>query len=330
VPPACDPFRLTGEVGKNDASFNIGRPVGLIHAEDAVHVPGEVQHDARTDGVAGHRCSSAPADQGRFRFPAGCDDGYDVVHGAWEDDGEGRYPADAVLFVDSFTKGFRPEVAGAAARVMESTGRTVGCEAGVCCGLTWISTGQLDTAKKLMGKAVAKLDDGTDAPIVVIEPSCAAALKKDAPELLGTEAAERVSHRIRSFAEAVKEWVDAGWTPPTVPTDVTVQTHCHEYSTFGATVQRKALAAIGVANVTEATGCCGVAGNFGFEANHYDISMKVAEQALAPALAKTAQDAPVLADGFSCAMQVKQLEPERKSLHLAELLDPQSTHHTEG
>lgn len=238
--------------------------------------------------------------------------------------------ADAVLFVDSFTKGFRPEVAGAAARVMESTGRTVGCESDACCGLTWISTGQLDTAKKLMGKAVAKLDDGTDAPIVVIEPSCAAALKKDAPELLGTEAAERVSHRIRSFAEAVKEWVDGGWTPPAVPIDVTVQTHCHEYSTFGATIQRKALAALGVANVNEATGCCGVAGNFGFEANHYDISMKVAEQALVPALAKTAADAPVLADGFSCAMQVKQLEPDRKSLHLAELLDPQTTHKTEG
>lgn len=239
-------------------------------------------------------------------------------------------PADAVLFVDSFTKGFRPEVAGAAARVVESTGRTVGCESDACCGLTWISTGQLDTAKKLMGKAVAKLDDGTDAPIVVIEPSCAAALKKDAPELLGTEAAERVSHRIRSFAEAVKEWVDGGWTPPAVPTDVTVQTHCHEYSTFGATVQRKALAALGVANVNEATGCCGVAGNFGFEGNHYDISMKVAEQALAPALARTAKDVPVLADGFSCAMQVKQLEPARKSLHLAELLDPQTTHKTEG
>lgn len=232
--------------------------------------------------------------------------------------------ADAVLFVDSFTKGFRPEVAGAAARVMESTGRQVGCESDACCGLTWISTGQLDTAKKLMSKAVAKLDDGTDAPIVVIEPSCAAALKKDAPELLGTEAAERVSHRIRSFAEAVKDWVDTGWAPPAVPTDVTVQTHCHEYSTFGATVQRKALAALGVANVTEATGCCGVAGNFGFEANHYDISMKVAEQALAPTLARTAQDTPFLADGFSCAMQVKQLEPERKSLHLAELLDPRN------
>ncbi|KUM36393.1 FAD-binding and (Fe-S)-binding domain-containing protein [Arthrobacter sp. EpRS71] len=231
-------------------------------------------------------------------------------------------PADVVLFVDSFTKGFRPDVAGAAARVIESTGKQVGCEAEACCGLTWISTGQLATAKKLMSKAIEKLDDGRDTPIVVIEPSCAAALKKDAPELLGTEAAERVSHRIRSFAEAVKEWVDGGWQPPVVPEAVTVQTHCHEYSTFGATVQRRALAAVGIADVTEATGCCGVAGNFGFEANHYDVSMKVAEQALVPALSRTSKETPVLADGFSCAMQVKQLEPERQSLHLAELLDP--------
>ncbi|BCW36544.1 hypothetical protein StoSoilA2_26000 [Arthrobacter sp. StoSoilA2] len=66
----------------------------------------------------------------------------------------------------------------------------------------------------------------------------------------------------------MQEWVDGGWTPPAVPTAATVQTHCREYSTFGATVQRKALAALGVANVNEATGCCGVAGNFGFEANH--------------------------------------------------------------
>ncbi|WP_120521004.1 FAD-binding and (Fe-S)-binding domain-containing protein [Arthrobacter celericrescens] len=231
--------------------------------------------------------------------------------------------ADTVLFVDSFTKGFRPEVAAAAARVIEGTGRQVSCETDACCGLTWISTGQLDAAKKMLRRTVAKLDDGSDAPIVVIEPSCAAALKKDGPELLGSEAAERVSHRIQSFAEAVKQWVDDGWRPLTVPSTVTVQTHCHEYSTFGATVQRKALAALGIANVTEATGCCGVAGNFGFETKHYEISMKVAQQALAPALENTATDTPVLADGFSCAMQVKQLEPERKSLHLAELLDPE-------
>jgi Fe-S oxidoreductase len=237
---------------------------------------------------------------------------------------------DTVLFVDSFTKGFRPEVAGAAARVIEGTGRQVSCESDACCGLTWISTGQLGTARKMLAKTVARLDDGSESPIVVIEPSCAAALKKDGPELLGTEAAERVSRRIQSFAEAVTGWVGSGWKPPAVPQAVTVQTHCHEYSTFGATVQRKALAALGVARVREATGCCGVAGNFGFEASHYDTSVKVAQQALTPALQNTAADTPVLADGFSCAMQVKHLDPERRSLHLAELLDPLHTRQDEG
>jgi Fe-S oxidoreductase len=231
---------------------------------------------------------------------------------------------DVVLFVDSFTKGFRPQVAGAAARVASDAGRQVACETDACCGLTWISTGQLGTARKVLARAVSKLDDDSDTPIVVIEPSCAAALRKEAPELLGTEAAERVSSRIRSFAEAVTEWVDDGWSPPAVPSSVTVQTHCHEYSTFGAAVQRRALMAVGVADIVEATGCCGVAGNFGFEAEHYEVSMKVAELALAPALAKAGPHRPVLADGFSCSMQVAQLDPHRRSLHLAELLDPRS------
>ena len=233
-----------------------------------------------------------------------------------------REQADVVLFVDSFTKGFRPDVAGAAARVAADTGRQVSCEVDACCGLTWISTGQLDTAKKVMARAVQKLDDGSETPIVVIEPSCAAALKKDAPELLKSPAAERVAERVHSFAEAVTDWAQQGWRPAEVPAEVTVQTHCHEYSTFGAAVQRRALATLGVANVVEATGCCGVAGNFGFEADHYDLSMQVAQQALAPALAKADADTPVLADGFSCSMQVKQLDPDRTSLHIAELIDP--------
>lgn len=227
-----------------------------------------------------------------------------------------------VLFVDSFTKGFRPGVAGAAARVAADAGQQVSCEADVCCGLTWITTGQLKTARRTVARAVERLDDGTDTPIVVIEPSCAAALKKDVPELLETDAARRVAARVRSFAEAVETWAITGWRPPAVPTAVTVQTHCHEYSTFGAAVQRRALAALGVAEVNEATGCCGVAGNFGFEAEHYDVSMKVAQQALAPALAATSARTPVLADGFSCSMQIRQLDPARMSLHLAQLIDP--------
>jgi FAD/FMN-containing dehydrogenase/Fe-S oxidoreductase len=236
-------------------------------------------------------------------------------------------PADVVLFVDTFTRGFRPEVAGAAQRVLQSAGKSVECSADSCCGLTWICTGQLGTAKRLLAKAAENLDDGTDRPIVVIEPSCAAALRKDLPELVDTDSARRVAARIRSFAAAVTDLTEAGWMPDwnggSAPAAVTVQTHCHEYSVFGAASQRAALTAVGVQEVREATGCCGVAGNFGFEREHFDISMDVAELSLAPALRATGQDTPVLADGFSCQMQVLQLDATRTSLHLAQILDPQ-------
>jgi len=238
--------------------------------------------------------------------------------------------SEIVLIVDSFTKGFRPEVAGAARRVLGSAGKSVECNADVCCGLTLISTGQLSAARKLLARAAIALDDGSETPIVVIEPSCAAAFKKDLPELIHTDAARRVSRRIRSFAGIVNELAQDGWRPNwadgAVPEEVTVQTHCHEYSVFGAKSQTAALRAVGVATVREATGCCGVAGNFGFEPDHFDISMQVAEQALIPALRHTLPDTPVLADGFSCQMQIMQLDVERTTLHLAELLDGSSVH----
>ncbi|MBM6622793.1 FAD-binding oxidoreductase [Micrococcaceae bacterium RIT802] len=237
----------------------------------------------------------------------------------------GAQATGAVLFVDTFTKGFRPEVAGAAARVLAGTGEPVTCSADACCGLTYISTGQLGTARKLLAHAAEALDDGTDRPIVVVEPSCAAALAKDLPELVHTEAAKRVAARVRSFAGHVAALAAGGWAPSPaaeVPDSVVVQSHCHEYSVFGAATQRKALAALGIPEVIEATGCCGVAGNFGFEADHYETSMKVAEQALAPAMRAGNGTTPVLADGFSCTMQVQQLDGGRRGLHLAELLDP--------
>lgn len=230
-----------------------------------------------------------------------------------------------VLFVDTFTRGFRPEVAGAAARVLADAGERTECSADACCGLTYISTGQLDTAKKLLANAAQTLDDGTDRPIVVVEPSCAAALRKDLPELVPTEQARRVAARVRSFAAHMGELSAAGWTPsPAVPLpeQVVLQTHCHEYSVFGAGTQKTALAAVGVPTVVDATGCCGVAGNFGFEKEHFDVSMQVAEQALAPALRDTSADTVVLTDGFSCAMQVNQLDAARPATHLAQLLDP--------
>jgi Fe-S oxidoreductase len=240
--------------------------------------------------------------------------------------------SDVVLFIDSFTRAFRPHVAAAAARVLESGGKTVSCTADQCCALTWISTGQLDHARKVLSRTAAALDDGTDRPIVVPEPSCAAALRKDLPELVHTEVARRVASRVRSFATELGSLLDDGWRPPVpLPAEVVVQTHCHEYSAFGPTVQQSVLRRLGATEVRQAEGCCGVAGNFGFEKGHYDVSMGVAEQALAPALRTRDADTPVLTDGFSCAMAVSHLTttdatvPDVESVHLAELLDPART-----
>ncbi|MFJ4245808.1 FAD-binding and (Fe-S)-binding domain-containing protein [Streptomyces iakyrus] len=232
-------------------------------------------------------------------------------------------PAKAVLFVDSFTRAFRPEIAGAAGRVLADAGVPCTPQDGLCCGLTWVSTGQLNTARKIMARTVAALDNGDDRPIIVAEPSCAAALKRDVPELLGTEAARRVADRVHTFTGALTDLADEDWSPPPLPENVVLQTHCHEYATFKGRRPADLLRRLGVRGVDEAEGCCGLAGNFGFEAQHYDTSIAVADLALKPRLDRL-DGRPVIADGFSCATQIDHLAGDQdiRALHLAELLDP--------
>ncbi|MDO5698171.1 MAG: FAD-binding and (Fe-S)-binding domain-containing protein [Dermatophilus congolensis] len=238
---------------------------------------------------------------------------------------------DVLLLTDTFTRAFRPHLAGAAGAVLAGVdaGRAVEAAPDVCCGLTYISTGRLDEAKRRLTHAAAALDvDGDTRPIVVVEPSCAAALRHDLPRLVHSDQARRVAERVRSFAVEVADMAAEGrLAQPAhpLPEEVVVQGHCHEYATFGPTTQKRAIDAAGSVRapvIREAVGCCGVAGNFGFEAEHYEVSVKVAEQALIPAIEGSASDAPVLTDGFSCAMQVDHVAPGRRALHLAEMLDP--------
>ena len=277
-----------------------------------------------------------------------------------------RTSAEVVLFLDSFTRGLRPAVAGAAARVLGDVHTSVACSSDHCCGLTHITTGRLDAARRTLRQTVRHLDairgpDGQEIPVVVVEPSCAATLRGDLPKLLGGDegstagstadnvpdghshagsdttpdpdaaAARRVAARVRSAAEHLGLLAAEGrapaWPGGTAPDRVTVQTHCHEYATFGNRVQRATLTALGVGSVREATGCCGLAGDFGFTEGHQAVADAVAQQALAPAL-RADLDAPVLADGFSCATQVAHLSARdplvghRTGHHLFELLDP--------
>ena len=241
----------------------------------------------------------------------------------------GRKPV--LLWVDTFTNAFTPEVGQAAVTVLEAAGYEVRITPRqVCCGLTWISTGQLDGARRQLRRTLRALGPALDEgiPIVGLEPSCTAALRADAAELLPrSKRAKRLGTAVTTLAELLR--ATDGWTPPDL-SDVrgVAQPHCHQHATGGWDADAALLAAAG-AQVSPVGGCCGLAGNFGVERGHYDVSAAVAETALLPAVRAAGQDATVLADGFSCRTQLDQLA-DVKGTHLAELLasrlGPASSH----
>ncbi|MBM7808707.1 FAD/FMN-containing dehydrogenase/Fe-S oxidoreductase [Geodermatophilus bullaregiensis] len=228
------------------------------------------------------------------------------------------------LWVDSFTDHFAPEVARAAVTVLEAAGHRVQVpDDDTCCGLTWITTGQLDTAKRVLGHTVRRLAPLVDAgiPVVGLEPSCTAALRSDAVELLdgagGGAMAARVAAGTRTLAELLA--ATEGWTPPSLAgVEVVAQPHCHHHAVMGWAADERLLRRAG-ATVTRLGGCCGLAGNWGVERGHHDVSVAIAEQQLLPAVRAAGPDAVVLADGFSCRTQLDQLA-DRPGRHLAQLL----------
>ena len=225
-----------------------------------------------------------------------------------------------VLFVDTFTNYFTPAAGIAAVAVLEDAGYQVTLSSpGGCCGLTWISTGQLDTARTVMSRALTDLEPALSAgtPVVALEPSCLAAFRGDASELADQRVAA-AGAKVSTLAELLT--ATPGWTPPVhlAGLRAVAQPHCHHHAVLGWDTDARLLASAGV-EVTRVGGCCGLAGNFGMEAGHYDVSLAVARTALAPALAHQDGNGVVLADGFSCRTQLRELT-DQPGYHLAELL----------
>ena len=225
------------------------------------------------------------------------------------------------LWVDTFTDHFSPEVGRSAVMVLEDAGYDVRItDKAVCCGLTWISTGQLDGAKKQLRASLDALDPFVQQgiPIVGLEPSCTAVLRSDLTELLPDDPrAVRVQASAKTLAEVLR--ATDGWTPPRLDGVAAVaQPHCHQHAVMGFSADAALLQDAG-ATVEALGGCCGLAGNFGVEKGHYDVSVAVAETALLPAVRAANADAVVLADGFSCRTQLEQLS-DRRGIHLAQLL----------
>lgn len=227
-----------------------------------------------------------------------------------------------LLWADSFNNHFSPEVLHAAVRVLDDAGFAVEVlDRSLCCGLTWITTGQLGMARRIAGAAIDALAPAvaTGKPIVVLEPSCAAAFRDDVPELLhNSRSAADVGGAVVSLAELLQRDA-ADWSAPQVATKSISQTHCHQHASTGAETDQQLLERLGVHNTTLQSGCCGLAGNFGFERSHYDVSLAVGEQVLLPAVRSATADTVVLADGFSCRTQISQ-QTERTGRHIAELI----------
>jgi FAD/FMN-containing dehydrogenase/Fe-S oxidoreductase len=235
--------------------------------------------------------------------------------------GDGRR-GPVMLWVDSFNNHFTPEVLKDGVAVLENAGFRVQVPDGTqCCGLTWITTGQLGIARRITQRTVTALAPAVEAgmPVVGLEPSCTAALKSDLPELLdGSEHARGLARATVTLAELLVQQAP-DWQPPLIEAQSISQTHCHQHATSGFGADSALLHRMGIDNTALDSGCCGLAGNFGFERGHYDVSVAAGEQVLLPAVRSAEQDTHVLADGFSCRVQIAQ-QTDRTGTHLAQLI----------
>jgi FAD/FMN-containing dehydrogenase/Fe-S oxidoreductase len=226
-----------------------------------------------------------------------------------------------VVWVDSFSDCFDGDGASSVLEVLRAAGYAPEfLERNACCGLTWISTGQREGARRQLRQALDVLHPvvASGVPVVGLEPSCLAVWRSDAAELLDDPRVAEVAAGVLTLAELLER--TPGWTAPDLNgVEIVAQPHCHHASVIGWRADAALLASTG-ATVTTVGGCCGLAGNFGVEQGHYDVSVAVAEHDLLPAV-RQRPDAVVLADGFSCRTQLAELA-DRQAVTLAQLLSP--------
>ncbi|WP_123082522.1 FAD-binding and (Fe-S)-binding domain-containing protein [Streptomyces sp. ADI95-16] len=304
--------------GEPSASAAGGGPSSASAAGD-----GAASASAAGDGAG--ESSASPAFEARGRAEPGFGKGRG---GGSRPQGPG---ATAVtLWPDTFTEYLSPQTGRAAVRVLEAAGLEVTVPRGpVCCGLTYVSTGRLDRARTVLRRTLTRLGDDPDdpgapgdapvRPVIVLEPSCAAALRTDLPALLPDDPrAHRLAAAVRTFAEALEQYAPH-WRPPRLDRPVVGQTHCHQHAVLGDAADRRLRERAGLTGELSG-GCCGLAGNFGFEPGHHAVSVACAREQLLPSLDAARDSGPaILADGFSCRTQIAQLSPYRAH-HLAELL----------
>jgi FAD/FMN-containing dehydrogenase/Fe-S oxidoreductase len=286
-------------------------------AELAQLAPGLVNLAARTPGLAalGKRAAGIAPTR---RIPTFATRSYQSWRRAYPSAPNGK--ARVLLWPDTFTNFFRPATAIAATRVLEQLGYQVDIpRRSLCCGRPLFDWGWLDEAKALWRRTLnaLKADIEAGTPLVGLEPGCISAFRDELPALFpGDPLARRLADQTLMLSEFLEQ---RGETPPALSGQALVQIHCHHHAVLDPGPQLRVLNAAGLEAHAIPSGCCGMAGAFGFEATKYEISMAAAERVLLPAVRAAPASTLILADGFSCREQIEQATG-RPTLHMAEAL----------
>ena len=228
-----------------------------------------------------------------------------------------------ILWADTFNNHFTPKVAQAAVEVLERAGYCVTVpQRRLCCGRPLYDYGFLDDAKAWLNQILTALRPAIRAgiPVVGLEPSCISVFRDELNNLFhGNEDAARLSKRSFLLSEFLMSEVP-NYKPPLLQRKAVVHGHCHHKSVLKFNAERQLLDAMGLEHNILDSGCCGMAGAFGYEKDHYDVSIKCGERVLLPAVRKAGRDTLILADGFSCREQIEQ-RTGRETMHIASLLE---------
>ncbi len=227
-----------------------------------------------------------------------------------------------ILWADTFNNHFTPHTAEAALEVLEDAGFRVDVpRQHLCCGRPLYDFGFLDQAKTYLLTILHTLKDEIDAgtPIVVLEPSCASVFKDELINLFPHEPqARKLRSQVILFADFLEK---VGYKPPQLPagTKAIVHGHCHQKALWSMAPEQRLLEAAGLEAQVLDSGCCGLAGSFGYEAEHHEISMAIGNQVLLPKVREVDRKTIVVSDGFSCRQQIAHGSP-RTAMHTAEVL----------
>lgn len=289
-------------------------------AELASKFPDAANLLTQTPGIAAAMKAAAGLTQNRA-LPAFA---RQTFKGWFAERGAGKLPSGergrVVLWPDTFNNHFFPHTAKAAVEVLESAGYRVEVpQRSLCCGRPLYDYGFLDLAKKNLQEILETLRPQITAgvPVIVLEPSCQSVFLDELTNILP---ADEDARRLRAQTKSLGEFLaSVNYTPPTLQRKALVHGHCHQKAMWGMSADQKLLSKMQVDAQLLDDGCCGLAGSFGYEEGHYDVSMKIGERVLLPKVRNADRETMIISDGFSCREQLMH-GTSRRGMHLAEVI----------